>query len=279
MSVLSRFGGWLQMTTQVHAHAPPHVPVSALACGAAGGSSTVRNRLLGMLRPRALAELDGELEHLDLASGHILHEPHAPIDYVYFPDTCVASMVRRMDDGSGIEVGIIGCEGVSGVSIVLGATSMPTQCLIQVPGAARRMPAAALHAALKRASMKTSDGRSLTSVLLLFAQALFEQVAQSAACNRLHSLEQRCARWLLMTHDRTAGDELALTQEFLSYMLGVRRAGVTEAAGSLQRSGLINYRHGRIRIRDREGLEAVACECYSVGVQAYRTLLDAPETA
>jgi plasmid replication initiation protein len=106
-----------------------------------------------------------------------------------------------------------------------------------------------------------------------YAQALFEQVTQTAACNRLHALEQRCARWLLMTHDRVDGDELTLTQEFLSYMLGVRRAGVTEACGTLQRSGLIRYRHGHITIVDRAGLEAATCECYAAAVVAYAELL------
>lgn len=256
--------------------------VRALPTDVAGdGTATApitRNRLLAMLTPRAQAALDAECEYIELPSGEILYAPGARIDYLYFPETCVASMVRRMEDGSGIEVGIVGNDGMTGISAVLGAPMIPTQCLIQIPGAARRIATEAMLAALKRTWLKTTDGRPMLAVLHLYSQAMFEQVAQSAACNRLHSLEQRCARWLLMTHDRTSGDELALTQEFLSYMLGVRRAGVTEAAGSLQRSGLINYRHGRIRVRDRVGLEAVSCECYRVGVAAYRTLLSAAET-
>lgn len=231
------------------------------------------NRLLLALTPRSFAKCARDLQVMDLAAGFVLYAPHERIEHVYFPDTAVASMVRRMNDGSGIEVGTIGHEGLSGVAVVLGATSMPTQCLIQVAGIARRMPAAALIEASRSKTLETTSGLTFGAVLDLYAQSLFEIVAQSAACNRLHTLEQRCARWLLMTHDRVVGDEMLLTQEFLSYMLGVRRAGVTEAAGSLQRSGLISYRHGRITIKDREGLENAACECYDVGVAAYETLL------
>lgn len=266
------------MTIQKRAPARVLAPSPDMTGDGAAPAMTIGNRLLAMLTPRAQASLDAECEYVELSSGQILYEPGARIEHVYFPETCVASMVRRMEDGSGVEVGIVGNDGMTGISVVLGAPMIPTQCLIQIPGAARRITAGAMLAALKKPSLKTIDGRPLLALLHLYSQALFEQVAQSAACNRLHSLEQRCARWLLMTHDRTPGDELALTQEFLSYMLGVRRAGVTEAAGSLQRSGLINYRHGRIRVRDRVGLEAVSCECYRVGVSAYRTLLGPGET-
>lgn len=260
------------MTSQKRATARTLTP-SPKVTDESASSPSFRNRLLSQLTPRAHAAFDAECDFVELASGQILYEPGSRIDHLYFPETCVASMVRRMENGSGVEVGIVGIDGVTGISAVLGATTMPTQCLIQIPGKARRISTEALMSAIKRPSLKTADGRPMLALLHLYSQALFEQVAQSAACNRLHSLEQRCARWLLMTHDRTPGDELALTQEFLSYMLGVRRAGVTEAAGSLQRSGLINYRHGRIRVRDRVGLEAVSCECYRVGVSAYRTLL------
>lgn len=233
----------------------------------------VRNRLLLALTPRALASLAKDFEVVTLPAGTVVHEPHARIEHVYFLDTAVASMVRRMNDGSGIEVGTIGFEGVSGICVVLGAISMPTMCVIQVAGTARRLRTEVLLRAASSKSMKTRTGASFGAVLDLYAQSLFEIVAQSAACNRLHSLEQRCARWLLMTHDRVVGDDLVLTQEFLSYMLGVRRAGVTEAAGSLQRSGLISYRHGCITVKDRRGLENASCECYGVGVHAYATLL------
>lgn len=210
---------------------------------------------------------------VDLASGARLYAPGAPIEFVYFPDTAVASMVRHMKGGSGVEVGTIGADGMVGVSTVLGAVTMPAECIIQVPGVARKLATASLLAILAHPAAMETGEVGLAELLRRFAQSLFEQVAQSAACNRLHALNLRCARWLLMTHDRVQGDEIALTQEFLSYMLGVRRAGVTEAMGALQRSGLIRYRHGHVTVCDRPGLEAAACECYGVGVAAYNTLL------
>jgi CRP-like cAMP-binding protein len=238
----------------------------------ANPSAALGNRLLSALSPRVQELIAPELESLALAAGHILFEPAATIDFVYFPETAVASMVRRMADGSGVEVGTIGLEGVVGGSVAFGATTMPTQCVIQVAGNVQRMTTSAIRAtiALPR---DEENGASLFELMLLYGQALFEQCAQTAACNRLHALEHRCARWLLMIHDRVDGDELLLTQEFLSYMLGVRRAGVTEACGTLMRAGLIRYRHGRITVSDRAGLEAAACECFQVAVDAYDDLL------
>ena len=238
-------------------------------------SAAPQNRLLSALSPRAYANLAPELELMELAAGHILYEPCTEIDFVYFPVTAVASMVRRMADGAGVEVGTIGREGVVGGAVALGASTMPTQCLIQVAGDVQRLPAAVLRALI--AEPRDDDGSSsLFELLLLYAQALFEQAAQTAACNRLHPLETRCARWLLMIHDRVDGDELRLTQEFLSYMLGVRRAGVTEACGTLMRAGLIRYHHGRITVSDRDGLEAAACECFKVTTAAYDDLFGLP---
>jgi len=214
------------------------------------------------------------LELEDLAAGQILYQPGVPIEFVYFPETAVASMIRRMADGAGVEVGTIGREGVVGGAVALGATVMPTECLLQVGGKVQRLPVPALRDALANTST-SDDGPSLLGLMLLYSQALFEQCAQTAACNRLHALEQRCARWLLMIHDRVEGDELHLTQEFLSYMLGVRRGGVTEACGTLMRAGLIRYRHGHITIVDREGMEAATCECFQVSIDAYEQLLGA----
>jgi CRP-like cAMP-binding protein len=235
------------------------------------------NHLLGALPPHAYADLLRQSEMVTLPHGHRVYEAGAPITEVYFPQTAVFSMVREMTDGAGIEVGTIGREGIVGASVLAGATSMSTRCIAQIPGRARRIAAPALRAAVARSMMHgagNGDGSAILGDLLQrYAQALFEQVTQTAACNRLHALEQRCARWLLMTHDRVDGDELALTQEFLSYMLGVRRAGVTEACGTLQRSGLIRYRHGHITIVDRDGLEAATCECYAAAASAYTQLL------
>jgi CRP-like cAMP-binding protein len=239
----------------------------------ANPSGELGNRLLHALSPRAQELIAPDLEPLDLAAGYVLYEPNASIDFVYFPETAVASMIRRMVDGSGVEVGTIGREGVVGGSVALGATTTSTHCVIQVAGNVQRMTSTALRATFALPRNGDNGDASLHALMLLYAQALFEQCAQTAACNRLHALEHRCARWLLMIHDRVEGDELLLTQEFLSYMLGVRRAGVTEACGTLMRAGLIRYRHGRITVTDRAGLQASACECFQVAVDAYDELL------
>jgi CRP-like cAMP-binding protein len=238
-------------------------------------SGEFRNGLLRALPPKALDGLVPDLELMEFSAGHILYQAGASIDAVYFPESAVASMVRRMADGAGVEVGTIGREGIVGGSVALGARTMVTECVIQVAGSANKLSTPLLLAAIAphHNNGVTGDNASLFDLLLLYSQALFEQAAQSAACNRLHALEPRTARWLLMMHDRVDGDELHLTQEFLSYMLGVRRAGVTEACGTLMRAGLIRYRHGRITISDRAGLEAAACECFQINVDAYRLLL------
>lgn len=235
-------------------------------------SGEVGNRLLCALSPRSQELLAPDLHFMQMAAGDVLYAPGGVIEFVYFPETAVASMVRRMADGAGVEVGTIGREGVVGGSIALGARTTPTECIIQVAGNAQRLPASVVLASFAVAR-EDDGGASLQELMLLYGQALFEQCAQTAACNRLHALEHRCARWLLMIHDRVEGDELLLTQEFLSYMLGVRRAGVTEACGTLMRAGLIRYRHGRITVSDRAGLEAAACECFQVTVDAYEQLL------
>ncbi|MEO5816414.1 MAG: Crp/Fnr family transcriptional regulator [Gemmatimonadaceae bacterium] len=231
------------------------------------------NRLLCGLSLRAQELVAADLEQFALPAGHVLYAPFTPIDFVYFPETAVASMIRRMSDGAGVEVGTIGREGVVGGAVALGAVATPTECVIQVAGNVQRMSTGALRTLIGLPRDDDDDSATLFDLMLLYAQALFEQCAQTAACNRLHALEHRCARWLLMIHDRVNGDELLLTQEFLSYMLGVRRAGVTEACGTLMRAGLIKYRHGRITVTDRTGLEAAACECYQVAVDAYDNLL------
>jgi CRP-like cAMP-binding protein len=215
-----------------------------------------RNRLLLALQPDELAELKPHLETVSLASGRVLAEPNERLSHAYFPESCVVSFVRRMNDGATAEVGTVGDEGVVGLPLYLGASSGLSLTVVQVPGVARRMPADTFV----RMAMSL---RGLDREMRHFAHAYITRVSQTAACNRLHPLEQRCAQWLLMTHDRVAGaNTFALTHEFLAHMLGVRRAGVTEAAGALQRSGLIAYSRGRMTVLDRDGLEAAACECY-----------------
>jgi CRP-like cAMP-binding protein len=171
-----------------------------------------------------------------------------------------------MANGEAAEVGTIGNEGVVGLPLVLGDNRAPTSVYIQVPGTGLRMKAAVFDKELARSA-------SMRMVMLHYAHAIFNQVAQSAACNRFHSLEQRCCRWLLMTHDRMHSDEFLLTQEFLAMMLGVQRTGVSAAAGALQRAGLIRYKRGNVSIINRPGLERRACECYGVSKREFDRLL------
>ncbi len=227
----------------------------------------VRNRLLAALAPEDRAALAPHLEPVALGVGQVLAGPGEAFAHVYFPETAVLSVIARMADGAGVEVGTVGNEGLAGVSVLLDTEASPNETLAQIPGAALRVPAAAFTAAV--------DARpGLRRLLHRYAQAYLTQVAQGAACNRLHGIEARCARWLLMTHDRVGGaDAFPLTQEFLAIMLGVRRAGVTVAAGALQDAGLIRYRRGGIRVLDRAGLGAAACECYGVVRRQFDRLL------
>jgi CRP-like cAMP-binding protein len=190
-------------------------------------------------------------------SGQRLHEADGPISHVYFPRSAVASVVARMDEGGTIEVATIGNEGVVGLGSYLGDGSSPMEVFVQIPGEAVRMNASAFRHEIR-------TGGALRDGIRRYAQALLTQVGQSAACNRVHAIDERCARWLLMSHDRIVGDEILLTQEFLAEMLGVRRAGVSFAAGQLKRRKLIDYRRGRIQVLDRKGLEKAACECYAI---------------
>ncbi len=227
----------------------------------------VRNRLLAALAPEDYAALAPHLEPVALSVGQVLAGPGEAFAHVYFPETAVLSVIARMADGAGVEVGTVGNEGLAGVSVLLDTEASPNETLAQIPGTALRVSAAAFTAAV--------DARpGLRRLLHRYAQAYLTQVAQGAACNRLHGIEARCARWLLMTHDRVGGaDSFPLKQEFLAIMLGVRRAGVTVAAGALQDAGLIRYRRGGIRVLDRAGLEAAACECYGVVRRQFDRLL------
>jgi CRP-like cAMP-binding protein len=227
------------------------------------------NRILAALSRKEYERLSIRLDSVALTLKQVLYEAGEPIPYIYFPENGVVSLVSVMDDGSAVEVATIGNEGMVGLPVFLGAVSTSGRAFSQIPGTAVRMKAAAFREEVGRV------GR-LSAVLNLYTQTLFEQIAQSAACNRVHAVEKRCARWLLMTHDRVEEDEFPLTQEFLAVMLGVRRATVTEAAGVLQRAGLIRYRRGKIRIENREGLLAAACECYRIICASYERLLGEP---
>jgi CRP-like cAMP-binding protein len=215
------------------------------------------NRLLTVLSPDVRDRLLRSAKSEPFDAYQVLYAAGREISHVYFPVTGVISLVVKMTQADDVEATTIGSEGFVGVPVILGVASTTMQALGQIPGRAVKIPARAVVEEMQRAT-------GLNRLLLNYAEALMVQLAQHAACNRTHSIQQRCARWLLMTHDRVEGDEIALTQEFLAQMLGVRRATVTMVAGELQRAGLIDYSRGRIRIVDRHGLEGVACECYEV---------------
>ena len=224
------------------------------------------NRLLGLLPPRDYARLRPHLQRITLEYRQSLYRANRPIGFVYFIETGVGSLVNTMANGEAAEVGTIGNEGVVGLPLLLGDDRAPTSVYVQVPGAGLTMKATLFNKELARSA-------SMRTVMLRYAHAFFNQVAQSAACNHFHSLQQRCCRWLLMTHDRMQSDEFLLTQEFLAMMLGVQRTGVTAAAGALQRAGLIRYRRGTVTIIDRRGLERRSCECYGVSKREFDRLL------
>lgn len=230
-----------------------------------------RNRILAALPPAEWERLRGAAERVPLALRQVVFEPHRTIEHVYFVESGVVSVLGLMEDGSAIETATVGNEGMVGVPVFLGAMQMAGQAFAQVPGEAWRLPAGALREEVRR-------GSALATLLGRYTQALFTLVAQSSACNRKHPVEQRCARWLLMTHDRVPGDSFELTQHFLSQMLGVRRATVSEAAGALQQRGLIDYTRGRITIVDRAGLEAAACVCYAIIRNEFARMLEGRET-
>jgi CRP-like cAMP-binding protein len=214
-----------------------------------------KNRLLSSLPGAEFDHLRPHLQRVTLRQKQVLHEAGTAVEYVFFIEDGLASVVTTMADGTGIEVLMIGQEGVIGVPYLLGAETSPQQVIMQVPGSAWRVSAAAARAAFEQ------NGR-LRHMVLRRAGAWLGMISQTAACNRLHSVEQRRARWLLNASDRIASNTMPMTHEFLSFLPGVRRSGVTATAGELQRSGLIRYRRGQLTIADRAGLQACACECY-----------------
>jgi CRP-like cAMP-binding protein len=198
----------------------------------------------------------------------VLYEADAEIDEVYFPLTGMVSLVMNSEEGQTVEVGTIGNEGMLGAQVVLGANSSHIEAVVQIRGEFLRMKRDDLEAELSRAE-------GLRLVAQRFAQTLFDQVAQSVLCNRVHSVDERLCRWFLMTHDRAGTDEMRLTQHFIAQMLGVRRPSVTVAIGMLKQAGLVDYSRGRLVVLDRKALEESACECYGTVRQRTERLLDA----
>lgn len=226
-----------------------------------------KNRLLAALPVEAYQRLVPHLEFVSLAVEQIIYEPGEPFSHVYFPHKALVSLVSMMEDGTTVEVGLVGQEGMVGIPALLGGGTTTNKAFVQVPDSGMRIKADVLKSEFDRGGM-------LQSLLLRYMQALFTQVSQVAACNRLHSLEERFARWLLSVQYCVQSDEFPLTQEFISHMLGVRRSGVTVAASTLSQAGMIRYSRGKITILNQEDLEATSCECYKLISNEFSRLLD-----
>ncbi len=225
-----------------------------------------QNHLLAVLPAEVCARLFPYLELVPMPLGHVLYESGDKLRHVYFPTTSIVSMLYVMIDGASAEIAVVGNEGILGVALFMGGETMPNRAVVQSAGHAYR---------LKGQLLKQEFNRSgeLQHLLLRYTQALLTQMAQTAVCNRHHSLDQQLCRWLLLSLDRLPSSELVMTQELIANMLGVRREGVTEAAGNLHRAGLIEYQRGRITVLDRVGLEARSCECYEVVRKEFDRLL------
>ena len=219
-------------------------------------SLPIKNLILAGLPNREYARLLPDLEAVALSPGEKLYKSGEAIEHVYFPGDGLVSLVTHMNDGTTVEVGLIGRDGMVGIPVLLGDDIAFEEAVVQIEGSAMRMRSAVL-----KATLRTNHSPLLTE-LLLYTRALMKQVGRTAACNRIHTVEERLSRWLLMCQDRIESDELPLTQEFISNMLGTRRASVGTAATGLQLEGLIRYSRGHISILDRGGLEEAACECY-----------------
>lgn len=226
---------------------------------------TEDNRFLRLLPRSSYVRIRPYLEVVPLARKHVVWNVDDQIDAVFFPRRCVLSLLVTLKKRAPVEAATVGNEGLVGTGAILGADQSPVMVITQVPGTALRMGATLFRNLVE-------DDASLRLLTLRYSHALLEQTAQSVACNRRHSTLQRCARWLLMTHDRAHDDTFPLTHQFLALMLGVRRASVTVAAGQLQRAGLIGHSYGRVTIKDRLGLEAAACECYETVEHRFRRL-------
>ncbi|KAA0911054.1 Crp/Fnr family transcriptional regulator [Pusillimonas sp. ANT_WB101] len=217
----------------------------------------VQNHLLAALPAEDYLSLFPQLELVPLPLGYVVSEPGDPLHHVYFPTTAIVSLLYVMEDGGSAEIAIVGNEGVVGVQLFMGGETTTSRAVVQSAGHAYRLKSQLLIDAFR------CDG-PLQRLLLRYTQALLTQMAQTAVCNRHHSVDQQLCRWLLLSLDRLPSNELVMTQDLIANMLGVRRAGVTKAAGKLQRMGLIHYSRGKITVLDRPGLESRVCECYAV---------------
>lgn len=226
----------------------------------------LQNHLLDALPEEVLENFKPHLELVEMKLGDVLYESGEKLKHVYFPTTSIVSLLYVMEDGASAEIAVVGNEGILGVSLFMGGDTTPSRAIVQSAGYGYRLRAPLLKDEFNR-------NGPMMRLLLRYTQALITQMSQTAVCNRHHTIEQQLCRWLLLSLDRLASDELVMTQELIANMLGVRREGVTESAGRLQREGLIDYSRGRIQVRDRIALEARSCECYQVVKNEFDRLL------
>ena len=216
-----------------------------------------KNELLAALSSVELKRLRPDLEEVRMPLGEVVYESGRPLEHVYFPTDSIVSLLYVLENGASAEIAVVGHEGVVGVSIFMGGETTPSRAVVQSAGSAFRMPAARVQQEFRR-------GGTLQHLMLRYTQSLITQMAQTAVCNRHHSVDQQLCRWLLLSIDRLSDPQITMTQELIANMLGVRREGVTEAAGKLQKAGVIRYRRGHIQVLDRPKLESMSCECYQV---------------
>ncbi|MDM0115983.1 Crp/Fnr family transcriptional regulator [Variovorax sp. J22R133] len=228
----------------------------------------LKNHLLSALADAERQRLFPEIEAVDMPLGQVLYESGRTLSHVYFPTTAIVSLLYVMENGASAEIAVVGNEGIVGISLFMGGESTPSRAVVQSAGKGYRLKAELMKEEFNRAG-------PVLHLLLRYTQALITQMAQTAVCNRHHSLDQQLCRWLLLSLDRLQGNELVMTQELIANMLGVRREGVTEGALKLQQAGLIRYARGHISVLDRSGLEKRTCECYAVVKTEYDRLLPA----
>lgn len=229
-------------------------------------NETAENRLLAALPPDEYSRVRPQLQDVEFSLGEVVYEFGGQLDYVFFPTNSIVSLLYTMQNGTSAEMGLTGNDGVVGIALFMGGGTMPNRAVVQSAGGALRMKVKVLQDEFAR-------GGKFQRLLLRYTQALITQISQTAVCNRLHSVEQQLCRWLLLSHDRVIADDLIMTQELIADMLGVRREGVTVAAGRLQDSGAISYIRGHIKILDRRKLEETVCECYQVVKTEFDRLL------
>ena len=229
-------------------------------------STPRQNHLLAALPEKDLAEWLPHLEEIEMPLGQVVYESGNKLHHVYFPTTAIVSLLYVMEDGGSAEIAVVGNVGIVGISLFMGGESTPSRAVVQSAGRGFRLRASTMMQQFNQAG-------PAMHLLLRYTQALITQMSQTAVCNRHHSLDKQLCRWLLLSLDRLQGADLVMTQELIANMLGVRREGVTEAAGHLQKAGLIKYQRGHITVMDRQGLEARTCECYAVVKKEYDRLL------